>query len=292
MTALRHTLFLVFAAAFLLAGAGRVAAEPALWRVEGGGGTLYVFGTIHRLPEGADWVCPKLSEIIERADSVILEVASSQAARDYMAIVASQPGVARGKEPLSEMLDDKTFARLTRKAAALGIAPSALDDFRPWYAAFLLSQVAGEQAGYFTRFGADTGVERIAGQYEVSRIGLETPAGQVLILASLPREAQIAFLEATLDSLGADTEGLAATAAAWLEGDIGALERLSLGPLQGHPALYETLIVERNRAWLPVIERQIEAGGAHLLAVGAGHLLGPDSVLALLEEKGYRVVRE
>lgn len=293
MAALRHIFVLALLTAAAVAGAAaKAAADPALWRVEGGEGTLYVFGTIHRLPEGAGWARPELVEIVGRADSVILEVANSQAAQDYMAIIASQPGVARGKKPLSEVLDDETFARVARTAAALGIAPSALDEFRPWYAAFLLSQVAGEHAGYFTRFGADAGVERLAERHGVARIGLETPAGQVLILAGLPQQAQITFLRSTLEDLGEDAGGLKAAAKAWLSGDLKALERLSLGPLRSRPALYKTLVVDRNRAWLPVIERQIAAGGAHLLAVGAGHLLGPESVLALLEEKGYRVVRE
>jgi uncharacterized protein len=60
------------------------------------------------------------------------------------------------------------------------------------------------------------------------------------------------------------------------------------------PAEYEQqmedLLYHRNSAWIPVIEK-LHANGGGFIAVGALHLVGPKSVLALLAAKGYRIQR-
>ena len=57
------------------------------------------------------------------------------------------------------------------------------------------------------------------------------------------------------------------------------------------PALRDALMVQRNRNWTGWIERRMDEPGVTLVAVGAGHLAGKDSVLAMLSQQGYRVRR-
>ena len=45
---------------------------------------------------------------------------------------------------------------------------------------------------------------------------------------------------------------------------------------------------QRNMAWIPVIEENI-AHRSCMIAVGARHLLGDDSIIALLRREGYTV---
>ena len=49
------------------------------------------------------------------------------------------------------------------------------------------------------------------------------------------------------------------------------------------------LLKDRNVAWLPQIERLFTTPEVELVMVGTGHLVGPDSVLKMLENKGYTV---
>ena len=57
------------------------------------------------------------------------------------------------------------------------------------------------------------------------------------------------------------------------------------------PGLYETLVTKRNAAWIPSLERMLVDGRRHLVVVGALHLVGPDSVIELLEKRGHDVER-
>jgi uncharacterized protein YbaP (TraB family) len=62
-----------------------------------------------------------------------------------------------------------------------------------------------------------------------------------------------------------------------------------LADLKSDPQMYQRLLVERNKNWLPKIEALFAARGRALVVVGAAHLVGPDGVLAMLKAKGYTV---
>ncbi|MEO1000960.1 MAG: TraB/GumN family protein, partial [Pseudomonadota bacterium] len=55
-------------------------------------------------------------------------------------------------------------------------------------------------------------------------------------------------------------------------------------------AFERTLLVERNRDWMPRILKETARGGA-FIAVGALHLPYDDGILALLAAEGYEVTR-
>jgi uncharacterized protein YbaP (TraB family) len=56
-----------------------------------------------------------------------------------------------------------------------------------------------------------------------------------------------------------------------------------------YPDLYRPLTVDRNRKWLPRIEQLLNERQDYLVVVGALHLVGRQSVIDLLERKGYKV---
>jgi hypothetical protein len=53
--------------------------------------------------------------------------------------------------------------------------------------------------------------------------------------------------------------------------------------------MFERLLVERNRNWLPKLEALFSRSGRAFVVVGAAHLVGPDGLIALLKAKGYQV---
>ena len=52
------------------------------------------------------------------------------------------------------------------------------------------------------------------------------------------------------------------------------------------------MFVKRNVAMVEAIERFLAAGGRYFVVVGTGHLVGPDSVVAMMRRRGHRVTRE
>ncbi len=77
-----------------------------------------------------------------------------------------------------------------------------------------------------------------------------------------------------------DVAGLAAATTAW-QADADDLRRSD----ENRDALF----TRRNAAWLPQLDRLFAGPGDHFVAVGAGHLLGSDGLVTLLQGRGYDV---
>jgi uncharacterized protein YbaP (TraB family) len=82
--------------------------------------------------------------------------------------------------------------------------------------------------------------------------------------------------------------------AAWRAGDAATLERLFFDTMQepAQRAVYEAVFVKRNVTMVEAIERFLADEGTYFVVVGAGHLIGPDSVVEILRRRGHRVTRE
>jgi hypothetical protein len=77
--------------------------------------------------------------------------------------------------------------------------------------------------------------------------------------------------------------------AAWSRGDVKAIARTFNHDLAASPELQQALIKRRNQNWTKWIEQRMTSPGSVLIAVGAGHLAGEDSVIAMLKKGGYQV---
>jgi uncharacterized protein YbaP (TraB family) len=51
----------------------------------------------------------------------------------------------------------------------------------------------------------------------------------------------------------------------------------------------ERLLDARNRKWIPKIESYLRSGQIYFVVAGAGHMGGPNGVLAFLRERGYKI---
>jgi uncharacterized protein YbaP (TraB family) len=72
-------------------------------------------------------------------------------------------------------------------------------------------------------------------------------------------------------------------------------ERYSPIPSDAAAEIFATmeqeLLIDRNRAWIPVLIEATEKNETVIAAFGAAHLPGRDGVLALLEAEGFSLER-
>jgi uncharacterized protein len=102
-------------------------------------------------------------------------------------------------------------------------------------------------------------------------------------------EEQDRLLAETLKELDTQQTAVTALADAWKAGDVPTVERLVLQDLRSEPRLYQRMLVDRNRDWLPKLEALFARRGRAFVVVGAAHLVGPDGLLAMLRARGYTV---
>jgi uncharacterized protein YbaP (TraB family) len=168
----------------------------------------------------------------------------------------------------------------------------ALQRFKPWMLALTLEGLELASAGFDPQLGLDKHFYDLAKESGKAVQGLETVDFQLSRLDGMTAEQQDRMLAQTLKEIDTEKGSVAKLTTAWKTGDAGAVERLVLGSLKVEPALYERLLVERNKNWLPKIEALFSRSGHALVLVGAAHLVGPDGLLAMLKAKGYRIEQQ
>ena len=73
---------------------------------------------------------------------------------------------------------------------------------------------------------------------------------------------------------------------AWVRGDTAWFETQLKSELGKDPKLYQSVLVARNRKWIPKIEALLNDDKNYLVIVGTAHLIGQGSVIDLLKKDG------
>jgi uncharacterized protein YbaP (TraB family) len=120
---------------------------------------------------------------------------------------------------------------------------------------------------------------------------LETNAEQLGYFDRLPESEQRQLLEGAIEAPVDTQKEFRSMLASWSKGDVNAIAKNFNRDLSGSPALMDALIKQRNANWSRWIEQRMAKPGSVFIAVGAGHLAGPSSVIKLLERDGFRVHR-
>ncbi|WP_114238154.1 TraB/GumN family protein [Dyella sp. C9] len=267
------------------------AAEPGLWVARSGQSTVYLFGTVHLLPSDTHWRSPALDKALQASQRLSIEIVDDDAAS--MQTLVMQHGVDLG-HPLSSKLDSADQQRLEQAAevAKLPGGAAALEPMRPWLAALTLTMAPLVQAGLDPNQGVDKLLKAQMSQAGKPVDGLETSEQQILMLADLPEAMQLDFLRQSFKEVADGPARLRELIDAWRDGDTTAIARIEDEDLrQDSPLLYQRLIVERNAAWAKTIAERLKQPGVSFIAVGAGHLAGPDSVQAQLHKLGIETSR-
>lgn len=262
--------------------------SPAIWRVTGGAADVYLFGSIHLLPPDVRWRTPELEAAMEKAQIVVLE-ADVDADPGAMQGLVARLGLLPQGETLRAIIPEAVRTDLERTLAAMQMPPQAMDPMRPWLASVTLSVQFFAQQGY----DPARGVDRLVGDWAKANgrtlAYLETAEEQLDIFARLSREEEVQLLAVTLEQIR-DTPDLAdKMLAAWRSGDLAGLEEVMNAGFDKTPALRDALLRARHERWLPQIRTMMESGRPHLVVVGAAHLAGPDSVVAMLRAQGIAV---
>lgn len=270
-------------------GANPAAAKPALWQVSDKDSTVYLFGTVHVLDPNISWRDARLENALAKANEIWFELDFDQASNPAN-IAPLQILLVDPANPLSKKLTPEQHKRFVEAAAKLGLPAAQMEIFRPWFAALNMSIASLTKAGA----SPDSGVDQILfkGRGERKLSTFETLEQQFRTFADLPPEAEIQFLIETLDTLDEGPQYFKQLVDAWQAGDDKALAELVVNPaLKLSPQVYEALFKNRNIAWAERLDTEMKGAGVDFVAVGAGHLVGPDAVQALLRKKGYTVKR-
>ncbi len=266
-------------------------AKSFLWRVQSDSSLLYLAGSVHALPADVYPLNPAFERAFEATGTLVEEI--DLAAGDLLAIA---PMILTKGMYLDGRTFDSAVSKETLSLVLKHVSDPALQQLirgmKPWMVMLTLTAMQVQQAGLDVNLGLDKYFFDKATAAGRTIVGLETAESQIDRFDRMPEALQEQLLRSALEDLDAQTRELGTIVTAWQRGDAAALEETLLGGFKQYPAAYQSLIVERNRNWMPQIEACLAGTTRCLVVVGAAHLVGPDGLLALLQKRGYRVEQQ
>jgi uncharacterized protein YbaP (TraB family) len=262
-------------------------AAPGLWVVHSGTATVYLFGTVHMLPNATHWVSPQIQHAMDASDEIWTE-ADTSSLPELVRLIRRYGLTNQGN--LRTVLPKRYRNRYDMEMSGAGLSVNTFGHVKPWLAELLLTGGALKHAKF--GHGVETDLMAYAHKHNKSTPTFETADEQFAILADLPIEAQIRALELQIDGYSGTAGEMNTLMRAWLSGDDKALDALSNQKLAAtNERYFDDVIVRRNEHFAASIVTRLQSGGTAFVAIGAAHLCGSASVQAFLRNYGFTAER-
>ncbi len=264
--------------------------QSLLWEVSGNGLRMpsYLFGTYHILKDSYLQQNPSVRKAYTEAQGVVVEMVVDSSATLQVAM--------RGlmlNNSLEKLLSPADYELVAKKfKAQTGFDLMMFNQMKPVLTATMFSMAQVEKEAdtlksftgqpidlYFAANGKQTGK---------TILPLETMEEQMTLLYDHdPVEKQAKDLVAMVKEQGKSKDQSRLLTQLYLKGDLDSMFKL----MQSAEADYGSmahLIDERNRNWMKRLPALLAARPT-FVAVGAGHLPGPNGLIALLRKDGFTV---
>ena len=238
-------------------------AAPAMFELRDADTTIYVFGTFHALDAKTHWFNQRVRDAFEQSGELVLETVIPEQPKLYQATPGFRP---------PSVTPSASFLATTRMAINAGRSKGLQVD----NGADMILRYAAEAEGKPVE-----GLETM--QFQLDMFSKMPPA--LPAAAPAPRPARpVAKVDASqMQSL---SQAMTDMQDAWKRGDQRVFVNMLAQLRAASPATYRMMFTERNDRWADWIRARMRTPGTVFVAVGAGHLAGPDSLLVRLAERG------
>jgi len=267
-----------------------VSAESSVWKVTKGNDHIFIGGTVHILP-ASEFPLPKEFAIAyKKSDSIVLETKLPESTdTDFQMKMMQKMAYDNGKT-ITDFLSTRTHKKLSEYLANLGVDIVMFERFKPGFLMTMLAMLEAQKA-QLSGDGVDIFYSKQATKDNKKIAYLESAEFQMNMIAKMGEGDEDKFIKSNLEQMKDFKVMFLGLLKAWRAGDTEQLNKLAIEPMKDDPKTIKTLLTDRNRNWVPHIERMFSGNGSdkEFVLVGVAHLVGNNSVLSLLKAKGYRV---
>lgn len=265
------------------------AGESLLWKVSDGTNEVVIGGTVHIL-KGSDFPLPTLyTEAFNEADILVTEISNAEF-NNTLSVLANMSNPP-GEPGLSESLSSQIYDQLSIYFLDIGIPIITYENIRPVWVAQEILRLAQLELGYVD--GVDLHFINLALSKGIPSWGLETLLDQVLAVNQtnqhLTADELISETLALVHGEGFNKD-IRKLINAWREADTQELTESIIDAAKSESLHdYDLIFTNRNENWVQQIETYLQTAEKEFVLVGAGHLVGPESVLMQLEALGFEI---
>ena len=265
-----------------------VSAKSSVWKVSKGGDFVYIAGTVHILPPSEYPLPSEFNQAYKLTNTLVLETKLPDESDMALQMQMMQAMMYGNGQSLQSVLSKRTYQKLKKYVASLGADISMFELFKPGALVSMLAMLEAKKSQLLGE-GVDVNFTKKAASDNRRIAYLESAEFQMNMLANLGKGHEDKFVQSNLKQLDDFKKIFLKMIKAWRAGDTNQLNQLAIKPMQDDPKSLKTMLIDRNRNWLPHIEGMFGDADKEFVLVGVAHLVGRDNVLALLKRKGYRV---
>ena len=259
-----------------------------VWTVSKNGATLFLGGSIHILRSGDFPLPAEFERALERSTMLVLEADTGILANADMQQYLMKRMLLPEGETLESLLDPQTYMMLKERCEEYGLLLPLIARWKPSMVVVTLSVLEMQKAG-FVQQGVDDYCHEKAREAGKLLDFLETVEEQIDMLVTMGEGYENDFVQYSLEELDTTEKELPSLVSGWRTGDAASTEETLTEMKTTWPALYQSLVVDRNETWLPRLEEYLAGGNAVFVVVGLAHLHGPDGLLRRLADSGCTV---
>ena len=263
--------------------------KSCLWEVETTSAKIFLLGSLHVLKSSAYPLAAEIDRAYTASQKLVFETDIGAMMEPAVLAKMMELGLYPEGQDLFQNISGTTRKNLEKKLQDLGLPPANFSRFKPWFLAVTLTTMELQRLGFNPLYGIDLHFYTKAKADEKELAYLESVEYQLNLLGKMNAEDQKSFLDQTLKDLDISAQLADDMMTAWQNGDTDDLYELLFKSFEDHPGIENRLLARRNMDWLPQIEKMLKTPKITMVIVGAGHLIGPDGLVALLKQKGYAV---
>lgn len=261
-----------------------------LWEVSDGDSKIYLLGSVHVANEE---MYP-LNEVIESSyqdsDALVLEVVVDKI--NPMQMMSRM--MLQGGKTLKDEMDSVSYYEFKSVMDSLQIPEMNYVMLKPWAATLIMMQTVMQKEGFQQDLGFDFYFLGKARTEEKEVFGLETLEQQLDAFEELS-EFSSDFFKYSLVEMENTKTMIDDMLKAWKEGDVDKIEQIintSIGDTENFEKINEIMLDKRNFLMIEKIEDYLKNNKQYFVIVGAGHLVGENGLLQLLEKTGKYKLRQ
>jgi len=266
-----------------------VVQKHCLWEVQTATNKVFLLGSLHLLKSDAYPLAAAIDAAYRQSPIVVFETdIGAMEDPSVQAVMLTMATYPEG-ESLRQHIPADMQKALKEKMANLGMPLELLVRFKPWFLAVTLTSLELERLGFSPLNGIDVHYYGKARSDEKTIEFFEPIDYQLDLLGKMSAENQKDFLGQTLKDLEIAAEMADDMMRYWQKGQVARLHTLLFKSFEDYPEIEDRLLLQRNKNWVEKIEAMLGGPENVLVVVGAGHLIGPGSVVDILRQKGYKV---
>jgi uncharacterized protein len=263
-----------------------------LWKVQSGANVMYLAGSVHALTADAYPLNPAYQRAFDASSTLVEEIDLAEADPLSGGLGLLARGMYQDGRTFSSAVSKDTAALVAERLKGTPLALELIQPMKPWMVMLMLEALGAQSAGLDPELGLDKHFYNLATSAGKQVIGLETVEYQIDRFDKMPDAMQEQLLRSELAEMETEKTSLRALLTAWQTGDAPAIEKMLLTSFADNPAAYNSLITERNRNWMPQLDACLKRPSPCFVIVGAAHVVGPQGLLAMLRQRGYRIEQQ